>query len=355
VNDWFHVALAGLVLLAATNTWLVFRVLKPLRRLAAQADEVSKGNLAAFQQPCGGIPEIGLLRQTMASMAGHVRRSQQEGAAHRHALSDGQEAERTRIARELHDDTVQSLVAIAQSIDLATHWIEQDPAHSLAMLKTARTQAVGTVDGLRRLIANLRPPALEELGLMAALTMLADSDTDTKVTVEAAGEKRRLDEARELTLFRAAQEGIRNAQRHGRANHIQVEVDFQPDAVRLTVKDDGVGFRLPNDLHSLAEGGHYGLPGLHERVEHLNGEVHVSSRPGQGTELIVTLPLERLDQPTQAVCDPVCGAVIQPQQAYGSMDFEGQRYYFCCPVCQGAFRGDPHTYLASKRTQVQTG
>ncbi len=353
MNAWFHIALGGLVVLAATNVWLVFRVLKPLRRLASQANEVSQGNLSAFQQPGGGIPEIGLLRQTMASMAGHVRRAQQEGAAYRHALSDGQEAERTRIARELHDDTVQSLVAIAQSIDLASTWIEQDPARSLATLKTARTQSVETVEGLRRLIANLRPPALEELGLMPALRMLAENETDMEVTVQAAGQERRLDEARELTLFRAAQEAVRNAERHGRAKHVRVEVDYQPQAVRLTVKDDGIGARLPAHLDSLAKGRRYGLLGLRERVEHLNGEVRVSGQPGQGAELRVTLPLDTLDQPAEAVRDPVCGAVIQPQQAYGSVEYEGQRYYFCCPVCQGAFQSDPKTYLASKLTQVQ--
>lgn len=348
MNNWIALALTGLLLLVAANLWLVFRVLRPLRRLAAQADAVSKGNLNAFQQPCGGIAEIGVLRHTMASMAGHVRRTQADGITYRHALTDGQEAERARIAHELHDETVQALVAIAQSIDLASSWIETEPARASAMLKTARTQAVESVEGLRRLIADLRPPALEELGLIPALKLFAENTNEATVIITVAGGERRLGEAQELTLFRSVQEAIHNAQRHGKARQIQVEVHYQPNEVRLMIQDDGVGFRLPQDLESLAKEGHFGLMGIQERVHHLNGAVQISSRPGHGTKLTVTLPLAALSQPTETVRDPVCGAVIQPQQAYGSVQYQGQSYYFCCPVCQGAFQHEPETYLAGR-------
>lgn len=226
-----------------------------------------------------------------------------------------------RIAHELHDDTVQSLVAIAQSLDLASNWIQRDPEHAAGMLKMAPTQAVETVEGLRRLIADLLPPALEELGLIPALQMLAENEDEIAVTVKATGKERRLYGPRELTLFRSVQEAIRNAQRHGEAKNITVEVDYHPQ---------------------------YGLLGMHERVHHLNGDIHVSSKPGQGTELIVMLPLDTIDQPTEAVRDPVCAAIIQPQQAYGSVQYKDQRYYFCCPVCQGAFQSDAEMYLVSR-------
>jgi signal transduction histidine kinase/YHS domain-containing protein len=348
LNTLVHVGFTGLLLLVTANLWLVLRVLRPLHRLAAQAGDVSKGNLTAFQQPCGGIPEIGVLRHTMASMAGHVRRTQEEGTAYRHALTDGQEAERARIAHELHDETVQALVAIAQSLDMASSWIETEPARAAAMMKTAREHAVESVEGLRRLIANLRPPALEELGLIPALKVLAESADSAEVSVSATGSERRLSEAHELTLFRSAQEAMHNAQRHGRAQHIFVEVDYQPDEVRLIVRDDGAGFRLPEDLDCLAKEGHFGLIGIRERVHHINGNVHVSSKAGQGTELIVTLPLNTIPQPTETVRDPVCGALIEPQQAYGNIQYQGHSYYFCCPVCQGAFQREPETYLTGR-------
>jgi signal transduction histidine kinase/YHS domain-containing protein len=345
LNDWFQFSLVIIVMLIASNAWLIYRVLHPLRRLAAQTADLSKGDLAALQQPCGGIHEVGVLRHSMASMAGHVRRAQEEGHVYRHAFTNAQEAERARLAHELHDDATQSLIAITQSLDLAMTWIESDPARATTMLRLARTQAVESVEGLRRLITNLRPPALEELGLVPALQMLAESEADTTITVEAVGSKRRLDEVYELTLFRAAQEAVRNAQRHGKAKHVHIKITYQPNAVRLKVKDDGSGFQPPEQLDCLANEEHYGLLGMQERVVFLKGEIDIWSKPQRGTEVNITLPLATHAQPTETVCDPVCGALIAPQQAYGSVEYGGKRYYFCCPVCQGAFQRNPETYL----------
>ncbi len=347
MNDWLHVVITILTLLLVTNIWLIYRVLNPLQRLASQTTDVAQGNLVAFNQPCGGIPEIGILRRTMASMAGHVRRTHEDETAYRYALTDGQEAERARIAHELHDETVQSLVAIAQSIDLASSWIQKDPERAAGMLKMARTQAVETVESLRRLIADLRPPALEELGLIPALQMLVENEVDMDVSVKVVGKERRLDEERELTLFRVAQEAVRNAQRHSHAKNISITADYQLNEIRLMVIDDGIGFQVPDCVDCMAKQGHFGLVGIHERVEHLDGTVRISSRPERGTELSVTLPLSSASQPTETVRDPVCGALIAPQQAYGSVELQGQRYYFCCPVCQGAFQRTPETYLIS--------
>lgn len=345
MNAWFHVVITILALLLITNIWLIYRVLNPLHRLASQTTDVAQGNLMAFNQPCGGISEIGILRRTMASMAGHVRRTHEDEKAYRYALTDGQEVERARIAHELHDDTVQSLVAIAQSLDLASSWIQKDPERAGGMLKLARTQAVETVEGLRRLIADLRPPALEELGLVPALQMLVENESDTSVLVKVTGTERRLDEERELTLFRATQEAIRNAQRHGHAKNISIIVDYQPEEIHLIVIDDGVGFQVPDYIDCMAKAGHYGLVGIRERVQHLNGTAQISSKPNKGTELLISLPLASINQPVETVHDPVCGVLIAPQQAYDSVEHQGKHYYFCCPVCQGAFQRNPETYL----------
>jgi len=347
LNDWLHVFITILTLLLVTNIWLIYRVLNPLQRLASQTIDVAQGNLAAFNQHCGGIPEIGILRRTMASMAGHVRRTHEDETHYRYALTDGQEAERARIAHELHDDTVQALVAIAQSIDLASGWIQKDPERAATMLKMARTHAVESIEGLRRLIADLRPPALEELGLIPALKMLTENKPDLGVSVKVIGNERRLDEERELTLFRASQEALRNAQRHGYAKNILIITEYQPDEIRLTVSDDGIGFLVPDCVDCMAKQGHFGLVGIHERVQHLGGTVRISSKPERGTELFVTLPLSSASQPTETVRDPVCGALIAPQQAYGSVELQGQHYYFCCPVCQGAFQKNPSVYVAT--------
>jgi signal transduction histidine kinase/YHS domain-containing protein len=350
LNDWFHVSFIAIVLLVASNLWLLFRVLRPLQRLAAQTADLSKGHFAAFQQPCGGIDEIGVLQRSMASMAGHVRRAQQEDHAYRHAQTNGQEAERARIAHELHDDAVQSLIAIAQSIELASNWIEKDRELAVTTLKLARRQAVETVENLRRMIANLRPPALEELGLVPALQMLTKDVPAVSIAVKTEGVARRLEEAQELTLFRCVQEAIRNAQKHSRATQVLVEVSYQPTEVGLAVTDNGIGFQMPERLDCLAEEEHYGLLGIYERVHSLNGTVHITSASGQGTMISIHLPLAVSIQPAETVRDPVCGALIHPQQAYGSVVLQQQRYYFCCPVCQGAFQRSPETYLISVKS-----
>lgn len=150
----------------------------------------------------------------MASMVGHVQRAQAEGLTYRHALTEGQEAERTRIAHELHDETIQSLIAVAQGIELGLNWLEHDPDRAKSMLSAARAQVVESVENLRRMIADLRPPALEELGIVAALQLLASQNLGLHVQVNVSGDARRLEEQQELTLFRVAQEAARNAQRH---------------------------------------------------------------------------------------------------------------------------------------------
>jgi signal transduction histidine kinase len=175
--------------------------------------------------------------------------------------------------------------------------------------------------------------------------MLAESESGTEVTVRTTGIERRLKSEYELSLFRVAQEAIHNAERHGQATRILIEVDYQPQRVRLRACDNGVGFRPSEDFDQLTRTGHFGLLGMRERIHHLNGVIQIVSAPGKGTSLVVELPLDKPDQPTETVKDPVCGAQIQPQQAYGSVRYEGEKYYFCCPVCQGAFQQNPETYL----------
>ncbi|MDZ4770546.1 MAG: histidine kinase [Chloroflexota bacterium] len=335
------------------NIWSFWRVLRPVQNLVARAAHLAQGDMSALEQPCGGIREIGELRHTMATMAQHVQRAQAEGLTYRHALTDGQEEERARIARELHDDTVQSLVAIAQSIELGLNWLESDPTRAKSMLGLARTGAIESVENLRRLIADLRPPALEELGIVPALRMLAQTDSDDLIAINVSGSERRIDAAYELALFRLAQEAIRNARQHASPTRISLTLAFYSHEVTLTVKDNGVGFHFPVDLDCFTQEAHFGLIGMRERVRQLKGNLTIDSTPGKGTTIHAVLPLDVMDQPTDDVRDPVCGALIHPHRAYGSTVYEGERYYFCCPVCQGAFQQHAETYVALKITSVQ--
>jgi signal transduction histidine kinase/YHS domain-containing protein len=207
---------------------------------------------------------------------------------------------------------------------------------------------MNSADHLRDLIADLRPPALDELGLLPALEMHLAKRPAQALTIRlhTTGEVRRLPDAHELTLYRAAQEALSNIERHSRAQTATFTVDYLPDRVRLTAQDNGVGFAVsPSALDQLARDGHFGLLGLRERAQALNGHLHLTSTPGAGATLTVELPLKKLEGPGDAVRDPVCDALIQPHQAYGSTVYRDKTYYFCCPVCQGAFTREPEFYL----------
>lgn len=334
--------LVGLTLL---NIWLVVRVLYPLQRLATQAVRLQNGDFVAFESRIGGIAEIEHLRCSLSGMVRHIRHSHEQRQGFIETLTTAQEAERSRIARELHDDTVQSFIVVGQSVDLASQWIESTPSRAVDILKMARQQVTETVMNLRNLIADLRPPALEELGLVPALQMWAENLSDIRLNVEIRGTQRRLNEVSELTLFRCAQEGISNAQRHGRATEIFLQIIYQPECVRLIVSDNGTGFDVLAQINANASHGHYGLLGIQERVNRLNGTLDLQSTPEHGTTLHISLPTAEAIQPPNTVRDPICHALIEPHEAYYSLVYEGERFYFCCPVCQGAFQNAPDLYL----------
>jgi signal transduction histidine kinase/YHS domain-containing protein len=333
------------IVLLTSNLWFLFRVLRPVKRLSLQAEHIRKGDFRSLEQHCGGIAEIGALQRALAGMAGHIRHTQEQSHAYSESLAGAQERERKRIAHELHDDTLQSLIAIGQSIDLAKNWMQSDPERVAQMLQLAREHAVEAATNLRNLIGGLRPPALEELGLVAALEMEAEKTTDLVVSVSVKGVRRRLDEARELALFRTAQEVLTNVRRHSQAAKVEIVVMYRPESVSLSIQDDGRGFVPPVHLADLAHQNHYGLIGIQERIHTFGGSVTINSTLGTGTTVEVSLPTQESNQPDHLVLDPVCSTQLKPQQAYSSAKYGSETYYFCCPVCEGAFLKDPLLYL----------
>ena len=290
------------------------------------------------------------------------------------------EAERASIARELHDDTIQSLVAIAQGIDMGRQWYEIDPSRASAMLQATHQYTVDTIEALRNLIADLKPPALEELGLVAALKGLSQKSSDPAVSVTVGGTERRLHGIFELALYRCAQEALANIRgykqamrvdieiiylkvREGlidagvleealasihcykQAMRVDIEIIYLKDEVCLIISDNGCGPISSKYLEDFATNSHYGFLTIQERVEHSNGRFQISGQPDIGITIKVSIPIEQEPQPLHAVRDPVCRKLIKPNQSYASMDYQGKHYYFCCPVCYKAFQHDPEAYM----------
>ena len=239
----------------------------------------------------GGIAEIQQLQGELVHLAHKVRSAQAGLRGYIGAITAGQEEERRRLARELHDDTLQSLIALNQRIQLAGLSLEDSQA--AASLEEVRKLTLQTMENLRRLTRALRPIYLEDLGLVAALEVLAREITDlsgTPVSFQRIGEPVRLASHIELALFRMAQEALNNVARHSQATQAALKIEFAPGGVSLQIHDNGKGFTPPESPAELAPQGHFGLLGIHERAELISAHLSIHSTPGGGTQITVFYP-----------------------------------------------------------------
>jgi len=205
-----------------------------------------------------------------------------------------QEDERALIARELHDETSQTLSAFTLELaSLRVHAKRNSKVKStLDRLQNLNHQML---DGIHNLVHDLRPAQLDDLGLVPAMQSLFESDSyslGTKVIFEVSGTKRRLDPLIETVLFRAAQESLNNVNRHAEINEVTVRLDFASDEVTLGVLDAGKGFDSTEQW--LPPRG-WGLAGMRERVELVGGQLNLYSAPERGTSVEVVIPIEKGD------------------------------------------------------------
>jgi two-component system sensor histidine kinase DegS len=205
-----------------------------------------------------------------------------------------QEEERKRIARELHDDTSQALFALSRQLDNFTRTNKKLADDTVTFLKDSREQVNSTLEGIRRFTQELRPPMLDDLGLLATLRWeVSDFErrSGTKADLVVKGEERRSATEVELLIFRVIQEALRNVEKHAQASKVEVKIEFGKDKTDISVVDDGRGFDLGEGLADLPRLGKLGLAGMEERVRLLNGRIKIESAPGKGTTVAVELPL----------------------------------------------------------------
>jgi signal transduction histidine kinase len=267
------------------------QIIQPLRALSAQAEDLSRGNYAAIEKPVGGVAEIQNLQEELARMSQRVQAAQESLHSYIGAITTSQEEERRRLARELHDDTLQALIALNQRVQLARLALEGNPAAS--SLDEIQDLTQQTIQNLRRLTRALRPIYLEDLGLRTSLEILAQESGRTMglpVEFQVSGEERRLEAESELSFYRMAQEALSNVARHAGAQRVSLQLGFTPEATTLTIRDDGCGFQVPESPATFARSGHFGLLGLHERAELIGAGLSIQSAPGSGTRVVVRLP-----------------------------------------------------------------
>jgi len=208
-------------------------------------------------------------------------------------VTRAQEEERKRISRELHDETMQALVVLSRQLDTLASSGKGLSEDSHPHLEELRQQANNIMQGVRRLSQDLRPAALDRLGLVSALEWLASDVAEYSgiaTKVNALGTERRLPEEVELVLFRITQEALRNVWRHSQATKAEITVEFDQNKTRITVSDNGKGFNLPKTIGDLARDGKLGLVGMQERTQLLGGTLTVQSQPGKGSSMTAELP-----------------------------------------------------------------
>ncbi len=205
-----------------------------------------------------------------------------------------QEEERARLARELHDETGQALMALLVQL----HSIARAPTLATAQAEAEKVRRIAAqaLDDVRRLAVGLRPNVLDDLGLVAALERYAADYHQAygiAVDVHARGLDGRLPPAIELTLYRILQEALTNVAKHAGATLVSVVIERQTSAVLAIIEDDGRGFDVERALREAGRSQRFGLPSMRERAALLQGTLAIESTPGHGTTIYVTLPCER--------------------------------------------------------------
>lgn len=330
------------VLVAVLFSWLVARsVLRPIGVLTTAANRIAAGDLSQ-PVPELGRDEVGGLARTFEAMRVRLRQSQDAIQSSHRQLEDrvrerthelevsrdslrsaaeekaalfeelrrkeaargellrkvitAQEEERRRIARELHDETGQALSALVVGMDAAALAGESDIASIRKRLVDLRAVTVDALEDVHRLIYDLRPSLLDDVGLVAGLrwyaeTRLQSSGVTSEVMVM--GEEKRLPAEVETALFRIGQEAISNVAWHAKATNALITLDFRDGNVTLSVEDDGAGFEVASVSETSDERRGWGILGMRERAELLGGQLRVASRKGEGTTVKVTVPLQR--------------------------------------------------------------
>jgi len=231
-----------------------------------------------------------------------IRRAHDELRELAQAMHEVRESERTRIARELHDELGQALTALKMDVDLLGETISRDRTDLLERTNAMRELLDSTVATTRRISSDLRPLVLDDLGLGAAAEWLAQTFTQrthVPCDLEVDAACAQLGEPQASALFRILQESLTNVAKHAHAKRVEVRLERSGDDAVLTVVDDGVGM----DPAARPNPRSFGLRGIGERVMLLGGGVKITSRPGAGTALVVRIPLVRAGAQTPAATE----------------------------------------------------
>ncbi|MBI2854781.1 MAG: HAMP domain-containing protein [Chloroflexi bacterium] len=293
--------------------WITRRqVVKPTEQLTEAARRMAKGDL---ETPINvsAQDEVETLAASLEAMRMQLRDAyqaisrakgeaetqvKQRTARLTEALSkiiSAQEQERRRLARELHDETAQTIGALSIALDRARYGLKDSEGETVNQIHEAQGIVRRLLEETRRLILDLRPLALEDLGLVPAIRWYAETHLEeqgVRTTVEVNHQEVRLPPHLEVALFRIVQEAINNIVRHAEARHARIELSFHDSVASVLVADDGKGFNVDR-VFGTGTGSSdlsFGLLGMQERTRLLNGRLDIRSEQGKGTQVVVEVP-----------------------------------------------------------------
>jgi signal transduction histidine kinase len=231
-------------------------------------------------------------RETAARRkAEDLSRSLKSYAAH---IVQAQEQERIRISRELHDETIQTLTLIGRRLHGIEENIQSSGSATSEEVKEIRQLAEETTKGLRGITRSIRPPILDDLGIVPAIRRLvteSNKRSGIKGKFQIVGEKKRLPPNIEIEVYRIAQEAISNVEHHSNATEMAVTMSLNSGEAELQVSDNGIGFNAALILSHNYSSGKLGLLGMQERADLIDGKLTVESIPRKGTTITLIIPL----------------------------------------------------------------
>ena len=255
----------------------------------------SQGNVTAVTELMRDVTEAKEMELRIAKLHKELQHKEEIRGELLREIFSIQEEERRRIARELHDETSQTLASLAASLEVVAGMLPANSDKARAQLRRAQTLSIGILDEIQRLIYELRPTLLDDLGLVAATRWLADNTlglAGVMVSFKTSGKERRLSPQIETTLFRVIQEAAGNIVRHAHAKNVSVSLHFKRSAIRVHIRDDGSGFDVQEAISSKDRPRGLGLLGMKERVELMNGTLSIRSRLGGGTGIDIEIPMK---------------------------------------------------------------
>lgn len=205
-------------------------------------------------------------------------------------IIEAQEEERKRVAREIHDGPAQSMANVVLRAELADRMMSQGNIEQAKIeLRDLKSLVRSSLSDVRRIIYDLRPMALDDLGLVPALRRFIEAYGDSKefeIDFRIFGLEERLPSSMEVAIYRLVQESINNISKHAKAKHVMVHLEFKPLKILIKIADDGIGFAEAE----LKKDSRFGLMGMRERVKLLDGEIQIISAPNQGTKILIEIP-----------------------------------------------------------------